>query len=80
MAVSHEGICAYFTDLEKGDLGRGGKKGGEDVKLIRIVSGGVNMRYKVFQRLCVGEVEGEDWDDPWERVKVEHIEEAVYCR
>ena len=76
MALSHEGICAYFMDLEKVNLG----KGKEGVRLIRIVSGGVNVRYKVFQRLCVGEVAGEDWDDPWERVRVEHIEEVVCCK
>lgn len=51
------------------------KGGGEEgVKLIRIVSGGINLRYKVFQRLVLGEVEREDWDDPWERVRVEHVQ------
>ena len=79
MAVAHEGMCAYFADLEKVNLGK--KKGGEEgVRLIRIVSGGINVRYKVFQRLCVGEVAGEDWDDPWEKVKVEHIDEVVCCK
>ena len=79
MAVAHEGITAYFTDLEKINLGR--KRGVEPgVRLIRIVSGGINVRYKVFQRLCVGEVRGEDWDDPWERVQVEHVEEVLCCK
>lgn len=79
MAVAHEEICAYFVDLEKVNLGK--KKGGEEgVRLIRIVTGGINIRYKVFQRLCVGEVEGEDWDDAREKVKVEHIDGVVCCK
>ena len=84
VAVSHEGICTYFVALEKvggrrKTPGEGMEKG-DGVKLIRVVSGGINIRHKVFQRAAWGHVEGEDLDDPWERVDIEHLDGALYLR
>ena len=98
MALSHEGICAYFMGLEKktgmgrrsvvdgmdglnlkqvlkGEMGTGADTGG--VKLIRIVSGGINVRYKVFERATLGEVKKEGDEGPWERVVVDHLDEPA---
>ena len=101
VALSHEGICAYFMGLEKRDGMRrptvvagmdgldlkegpkGGVRTGADtggVKLIRIVSGGINVRYKVFERAALGEVTEEGDEGPWERVVVDHLEEPLSCR
>ncbi|KAK5052702.1 hypothetical protein LTR84_002568 [Exophiala bonariae] len=76
VALSHEGICAYFVALEK----RSKIDLKNQVKLIRIVSGGIAVREKVFDRACMGEVTDAAFDDPWEEVALEHLEASLYCK
>ena len=75
VAISHEGTCAYFVALEKFSKSEKGQ-----VKLIRIVSGAINVREKVFDRACLGPVEDADPDDPWEEIKYEHLPQPLFCR
>lgn len=76
VAIAHEGICAYFVGLEK----QGGSYHDEKVKLIRIVSGGINVRQKVFHRATLGPAVGSHREDPWEEVSCEHVPQSLYCR
>ncbi|RMZ90898.1 hypothetical protein DV736_g1867, partial [Chaetothyriales sp. CBS 134916] len=97
VAIAHEGLCAYFVALEKPgsywNSGGGGVAGraetplvkDDGVKLIRVVSGAINVRYKVFHRCTWGNVQGGgeevlDLDDPWERVDVAHLDGPLYFR
>ncbi|OAL33463.1 hypothetical protein AYO20_07319 [Fonsecaea nubica] len=77
VALSHEGCCAYFMDLEKR------MKSSSDcpqVKLIRVVPGGINVGEKVFDRACLGPIEDADPDDPWEAIIYEHLPEPLFCK
>ncbi len=76
VAVSHEGICAYFVALEKG------YKSDKDqqVKLIRVVSGSINVGEKLFDRACIGAVPNIDPDEPWEEVEYAHLPAAIFCK
>jgi hypothetical protein len=76
VALSHEGICAYFVTLEK----KKKVEAQEQIKLIRVVSGGIAVREKVFDRACLGPVKDDDPDDPWEEVIYEHLEDSLYCK
>jgi hypothetical protein len=65
VALSHEGCCAYFMDLERT------MKSTSDcpqVRLVRVVPGGINVSEKVFDRGAMGPVQDADPDDPWEEV------------
>lgn len=75
VALSHEGICAYFVALEK----RKKVEVQDQVKLIRVVSGGIAVREKVFDRACLGVVQDAAFEDPWEEARYEHLEDSLYC-
>ncbi|EXJ90641.1 hypothetical protein A1O1_03745 [Capronia coronata CBS 617.96] len=77
VGLSHEGTCAYFVALEKSS-----KPGPEQqqVQLIRVVSGAMNVHEKVFDRACLGPVEDADPDDPWEEISYEHLATTLYCK
>ncbi|ETN46666.1 uncharacterized protein HMPREF1541_00852 [Cyphellophora europaea CBS 101466] len=84
VAVSHEGICCYFVDLEK--VNTKGKTESAGTRLIKVVSGGINLKWKVFDRACMddpmeGNVEGLlAGGTVWESVAVEHLEEKLYLQ
>jgi hypothetical protein len=72
VALSHEGCCAYFKDLE-----RTSKWADNQVKLIRVVPGGINVREKVFDRAAMGSMVNEDPEDPWEQVSLSDHDGAL---
>jgi len=77
VAVSHEGCCAYFVDLERT------MKSTADcpqVRMIRVVPGGINVGEKVFDRACMGPVENADRDNPWEEVQYEHLPKPLFFK
>lgn len=76
VALSHEGICAYFVALEK----RKKVELQDQVKLIRVVSGGIAVREKVFDRACLGVVQDAAFEDPWEEAHYEHLEDSLYFK
>jgi hypothetical protein len=78
VALSHEGTCAYFVALEKS--WKPNDREQHPVKLVRVVSGGINVGEKLFDRACLGLVEGADLDDPWEELEYEHLPEPLFCR
>ncbi|KAL2443897.1 hypothetical protein ABEF95_013880 [Exophiala dermatitidis] len=78
VAVAHEGTCAYFVALEKSPKADQGVD--QQVKLIRVVSGVINVHEKVFDRACLGAVQNEAPDDPWERIEYEHLPEPLFCK
>lgn len=81
VGVSHEGICASFMDVE-----RARRSVQNGARLIRMTSGGINVKWKVFSRVASknpteGRVGGLlDEDGIWERIEVEHLEEPLYFR
>ncbi len=65
VALSHEGCCAYFMDLEKN------MKSTQDcphVRLVRVVPGGINVGEKVFDRAAMGPLQDVEPNDQWEEV------------
>lgn len=76
VAVSHEGTCAYFVTLEKSWKA----EQEQQVKLIRVVSGAIDVHEKVFGRACLGPVKDADPNDPWEKIEYEHLTEPLYCK
>lgn len=72
MALSYEGICAYSLDLER--------PGGVQ-NFIRVVSGNICWRHKIFRRACLGpERPGDDWEDFWERIDCDYLPAPLYCK
>jgi len=78
VALSHEGMCVYLAKLEKPDgPARRDISGG----LIRVVSGGICVRQKVFRRASLGPVgEADEWDNVWEEVPCAHLSQSLYCK
>lgn len=76
VAVSHEGTCAYFVALEKSHK----PDQGQQVKLIRVVSGSINVDSKLFDRACLGPAKDADPDDPWNEIQYEHLPEPLFCK
>lgn len=76
VALSHEGACAYFADLEKSIK----SEKEQQVRLIRVVPGSINVNEKVFDRACMGPVEDADPDDPWEQREYEHLPEPLFFK
>jgi hypothetical protein len=76
VALSHEGCCAYYMDLEK----HARPANGGQVRLIRVVPGGINVGEKVFDRACAGPLEHPDPDDPWEEVSYEHLPKPLFLK
>lgn len=62
-ALAHEGICVYLVGLER--TRRPPRE--EDQDLIRVTSGGVGVRYKIFTRAALGPVaDAHELDNVWE--------------
>lgn len=76
VALAHEGICAYFVMIGK----TCDSAIQDQVKLIRIVSGGINVREKVFDRAALGPVESQGLDDFWEEVPIQHLPQSLFCK
>lgn len=74
LALAHEGIVAYILKLEKSSP----KK--EEEAIIRVSSGHINVRQKIFKRACMGPVENSEAGDLWEAVDVEHLAMPLYCK
>ena len=75
-ALAHEGIVAYFMKLEKASPAKA------DEAIIRVSSGAINVRQKLFKRACLGTPvpETNGVDDLWEAVDIEHLNVPLYCK
>ncbi|KIW20016.1 hypothetical protein PV08_00591 [Exophiala spinifera] len=76
VAISHEGICAYFVAMEKGYS----SENVQQVQLIRVVSGSINVGEKLFDRASLGALTRADPDDPWEELNYDHLPKPVFCK
>ncbi|KIW48352.1 uncharacterized protein PV06_00947 [Exophiala oligosperma] len=76
VAISHEGICAYFVAMEKGYP----SEKVHQVQLIRVVSGSINVGEKLFDRACLGSLPRADYDDPWEQLEYDHLPKPLFCK
>ena len=77
VAISHQGICAYVMELERGDAG----KAREDDKVIRVVNGSVHHQQKIFSRVCLGPPKSvNSLEEGWQGVKCEHWKEKLYVK
>jgi hypothetical protein len=76
VAVAHEGICAYFVALENGYK----SDKGQQVKLIRVVSGSINVGENLFDRACIGVVADIDPHEPWEELDYAHLPASIFCK
>lgn len=77
VALADEGICVYLVKLEKSAVSAQTDSDG----LIRVVSGAVCVRQKVFTRACLGPVLGADeFENVWEEVPCAHLSESLYCK
>jgi hypothetical protein len=74
VALAHEGMVAYFMKLEKVSPKP------EELAIIRLSSGTINVRQKVFRRACLGPVHVKEIDDLWEIVEVDSLDEPLYCK
>ena len=75
VALAHEGIVAYFLKLQKASTP---KK--DEEAIIRVSSGHINVRQKLFKRACLGVVKDTEVEDLWEAVEVEHLDLPLYCK
>ena len=84
VALSEEGICAYLLRLEKHEDNVHPFGHDKHLEIIRVVSGGINWRYKVFRRACLGPAdpsESDDLEDYFEEVPAKHFKGGVlYCQ
>jgi len=76
VALSHEGMCAYFVALETSSK----PDQGQQVKLIRVISGCINVGAKLFDRACLGPIQDADPDDPWEEIEQDHLPDTLFCK
>jgi hypothetical protein len=77
VALAHEGICVYLVGLER--TRRPPRE--EDQDLIRVTSGGVGVRYKIFTRAALGPVaDAHELDNVWEEVPCSHLLQSLYCK
>lgn len=76
VALSHEGICAYFVSLETSYE----SDQEQQVKLMRVVSGSINVGEKLFNRACLGPVDEADPEDPWEEIQYDHLPQPLFCK
>lgn len=77
IALAHEGICVYLAKLEKS----GGSARTESGGLIRVVSGAICVRQKVFTRACLGPVaDADEFENVWEEVRCAHLSQPLYCK
>jgi hypothetical protein len=77
IALAHEGICVYLAKLEKPEGAARTESGG----LIRVVSGAICVRQKVFTRACLGPVaDADEFENVWEQVHCAHLSQPLYCK
>lgn len=77
VALAHGGICAYLVKLEKPERSTRAENEGQ----IRVISGGVCVRHKVFRRACLGPVaDADELENVWEQVNCEHLSQPLYCK
>jgi len=80
VGLSHDGICCYMLLLQKDEGFVTGQGGGEDV--IRVVTGGIDVKWKVYWRACWGPPAGMDCPEAlgWEEVRCQHLGESLWCK
>ena len=75
VALSHESVCVYVLRLQAGDA--------EPVvandHIIRVVSGGIGWKQKMFHRVCVGHPGGSAGLD-WEEIRCSHFSEPLFFK
>jgi hypothetical protein len=77
VALAHEGICVYLVGLER--TRRQSREEYQD--LIRVTSGGVGVRYKIYTRAALGPVaDAHELDNVWEEVPCSHLLQSLYCK
>jgi hypothetical protein len=77
VALTHEGMCVYLVKLEKSERSTRPENDG----LIRVVSGAICVRQKVFRRACLGPVaDADELENVWEEVSCEHLSHPLYCK
>lgn len=77
VALAHEGICVYLAKLERSE----GPARTESNGLIRVVSGAICVRQKVFTRACLGPVaDADEFENVWEEVRCAHLSQPLYCK
>jgi hypothetical protein len=77
MALAHEGICVYLVKIERSE----GASRTESDGLIRVVSGGICVRQKVYGRGCLGPVaDADEFENVWEEVVCAHLSQSLYCK
>lgn len=77
VALAHEGICVYLVKLERPERPARAESNG----LIRVVSGAICVRQRVFRRACFGPVaDADEFENVWEEVPCAHLPEPLYCK
>jgi hypothetical protein len=77
VALAHEGICVYLVKLERSERSARTESDG----LIRVVSGAICVRQKVFRRACLGPVaDADEFENVWEEVPCAHLSRPLYCK
>jgi hypothetical protein len=77
IALAHEGICVYMVKLEKSN----GPARTESDGTIRVISGAICVRQKVFRRACLGPVaDADEFENVWEEVPCAHLSQSLYCK
>jgi hypothetical protein len=77
IALAHEGICVYLVKLEKSN----GSARTESDGMIRVISGAICIRQKVFRRACLGPVaDADEFENVWEEVPCAHLPQSLYCK
>lgn len=77
VALSHQGICAYVLKLQQGDAAKPGS--GEDV--IRVVTGGICWKNKVYGRACLGSPLPHSTPAyEWEEINCTHMSEPLFVK
>ena len=77
VALAHEGICVSLVKLERSE----GSSRMESDGLIRVVSGAIGVRQKVYRRACLGPVvEADEFENVWEEVSCGHLPRSLYCK
>jgi hypothetical protein len=77
VALAHEGICVYLIKPEKSERSTRAENDGQ----IRVISGGICVRQKVFRRACLGPVaDADELENVWEQVSCAHLSQPLYCK
>lgn len=77
MAISHEGICAYVMQVQRGDKAAARS----DDNVIRVLNGHINWRQKTYSRLCIGPVQPPvGVEDGWESLRCNLFKRRIYVK